>query len=399
MPVHGKLKIEILAINVNSLNVSTMDSKNSKNLLKIEGITSKKADVIFITDVRAKDKGEELKKLFNMSKNGSYRLYLNSTKESRGVAIAIKRGIFHEIRSTTIDRDNENYILLDVNLKGHNVVLGCIYGPNGNNPNFFKEIRGHLQRIGGNFIVGGDMNTILCEEGSVLNVDRIGEGRTPNVLNSREINVWIREGFAVDPFRAMYPEAQEISYLPFRSRLRGVGGGVNIYSRTRLDFYLISPSLLDGVHRVKYEDRLGTDFDHKGVSLTMGKRDFGGKINIFESTLSDMLSVPSGIMSIYDTINNHPVEQNEAVRVNIVQLDILIREIEMIKVVLGRVGSNEDLEQRRRIAEDNIAIVLNRFPAMEMLMEEAFSCSHKQLYEMIMIGIKKFLSSNTNKEN
>ncbi len=124
MPVHGKLKIELLAINVNSLNVSTMDSRNSKNLLKIEGITSKKADVIFISDVRAKDKGEELKKLFNMSKNGSYRLYLNSTKESRGVAIAIKRGIFHEIRCTIIDRDNENYILLDANFKGHNVVLG-----------------------------------------------------------------------------------------------------------------------------------------------------------------------------------------------------------------------------------------------------------------------------------
>jgi hypothetical protein len=67
------------------------------------------------------------------------------------------------------------------------------------------------------------MNTILCEDGGVLNVDRIGEGRTPNVLNSREINEWIRDGFALDPFRAMYPEAQEISYVPFRSRLRGGG--------------------------------------------------------------------------------------------------------------------------------------------------------------------------------
>jgi hypothetical protein len=270
-------------------------------------------------------------------------------------------------------------------------VLGCVYGPNGNNPNFFKEIRGHLQRIDGNFIIGGDMNTILCEEVGALNVDRIGEGRTPNVLNSRELNGWIREGFAVEPFRALYPEAQEISYVPFRSRLRGGGDGVHIYSRTRLDFYLVSPSLLDGVNKVKYEDRLGTDFDHKGVSLTMGKRDFGGKINIFESTLSDMLSLPSGIMSIYDTINNHLAEQNEAIRANIVQLDILIREIEIIKLMIGRLGFNEDLEQRRRIAEDNIAIVLNRFPATEVLMEDVFSCSYKQLYEMIMIGIKNTL--------
>jgi hypothetical protein len=123
----------------------------------------------------------------------------------------------------------------------------------------------------------------------------------------------------------------------------------------------------------------------------MGKRDVGGKINIFESTLSDMLSFPSGIMSIYDTINNHLVEQNEDIRGNIVQLDILIREIEMIKLMIGRVGCNEDLEQRRRIAEDNIAVELNRFPAIEVLMEDVFSCSYKQLYEMIMVGIKNTL--------
>jgi exonuclease III len=155
MPVNAKLKIDILSINVNSFNVSTLDTRSSKCLLKIEGITSKKADVIFISDVRAKNKGEELKRLFNMSRNGSYKLYINSTKESRGVAIAIKRGIFHEIHNTIIDRENENYILVDVNFKGHNVVLGSIYGPNSNCPRFFKDIEEHLRRIGGNFIIGG----------------------------------------------------------------------------------------------------------------------------------------------------------------------------------------------------------------------------------------------------
>ncbi len=84
MPVHGKLKIEILAINVNSLNVSTMDSRNSKNLLKIEGITSKKADVIFISDVRAKDKGEELRKLFNMSKMVAIDFTLTQLRKAGG---------------------------------------------------------------------------------------------------------------------------------------------------------------------------------------------------------------------------------------------------------------------------------------------------------------------------
>jgi exonuclease III len=230
MAMNGKLKIDVLSINVNSFNVSTFDSRSSKCLMKIEGITSKKADVIFISDVRAKDKGEELKKLFNMTRNGSYKLYLNSTRESRGVAIAIKRGIFHDIRNTILDRVNENYLLMDVNFKGHNLILGCIYGPNGNNPRFFRDISEHIQRIGGNFIIGGDMNTILCSEVGPLNVDRIGEGRVPNVLNSRIINEWIRDGFAIDPFRALYPEAQEISYIPFWSRHNVGDAGNQIYS-------------------------------------------------------------------------------------------------------------------------------------------------------------------------
>jgi hypothetical protein len=71
--------------------------KNSKTLLKIEGITAKRPDVILLTDVRAKDKSDELVKLFRLTQNGCYNLFLNSSKESRGVGIAIKRNIATKI--------------------------------------------------------------------------------------------------------------------------------------------------------------------------------------------------------------------------------------------------------------------------------------------------------------
>jgi ABC-type Fe3+-hydroxamate transport system substrate-binding protein len=60
-------KLTISAINVNSLNVSTMGTKNSKTLLKVEGITAKRPDVILLTDVRTKDKLDELVKLFRLT--------------------------------------------------------------------------------------------------------------------------------------------------------------------------------------------------------------------------------------------------------------------------------------------------------------------------------------------
>jgi 5S rRNA maturation endonuclease (ribonuclease M5) len=70
-------------------------------------VTGKRADVILLCDIRAKNRGEEIKKLFNLTMNGSYRVHLNSTKENRGVGIAIKRNIAHEIKGIkgTVPRD------------------------------------------------------------------------------------------------------------------------------------------------------------------------------------------------------------------------------------------------------------------------------------------------------
>jgi exonuclease III len=171
-----ELNINILTLNVNSLNVSTIDRKNAKTLLKIEGITGKKPDVTLLTDVRAGNRSTEICKLFSLTRHGSYKMYMNSTKDSRGVAIAVRRNIFHEVLDCVKDVVNENYILLRMTFKGVPVTLGCVYGPNGNNPMFFRDLRRQLSRLGGLFIVGGDMNTILCTDVGDDNLDKIGGG-------------------------------------------------------------------------------------------------------------------------------------------------------------------------------------------------------------------------------
>jgi hypothetical protein len=51
-------RLSISAINVNSMNVSTLGMSQSKTLLKVEGVTMKKTDIILLSDVRAKDKGD-----------------------------------------------------------------------------------------------------------------------------------------------------------------------------------------------------------------------------------------------------------------------------------------------------------------------------------------------------
>jgi exonuclease III len=191
----NNLSLRLSSINVNSMNVSTLGTRNAKTYLKIEGVTGKKPDVIFLCDVRANNRGDELEKLFRMTRNGNYCLYLNSTRNSRGVGIAVRRAIAHEVKKIVRDIRNENFILLDIELKGKRLTLGSVYGPNENNVNFFRELKSKLGDFGTNkWIVGGDFNTLLDMDRSIENLDRLGAGRIPNKVNGEFINEWIAEG-------------------------------------------------------------------------------------------------------------------------------------------------------------------------------------------------------------
>jgi hypothetical protein len=181
------------------------------------------------------------------------------------VGIAIKRNIATKVIGITMDRMDENFILMSIVIKGKRLTIGSVYGPNANEPGFFRRLRPQIEQMGNDDIIGGDMDTVLCNRNDGENLDRIGVGRIPNGLNSRELNNWISEGFAVDPFRALYPLEKEISNIPFRVR-----NNEHRYSRSRLDFCLVSGSIIDSVSKVKYEDRIGSDFDHKEVFLFTG---------------------------------------------------------------------------------------------------------------------------------
>jgi hypothetical protein len=63
--------------------------------------------------------------------------------------------------------------------------MGCVYGPNKNNLDFFWWIKYQKKELG-IFIKGGDTNTILENYIGLDNLDRNGEGSISNIQNSRE---------------------------------------------------------------------------------------------------------------------------------------------------------------------------------------------------------------------
>jgi hypothetical protein len=175
-------------------------------------------------------------------------------------------------------------------------------------------------------------------------LDREGAGRVPNRQNSKIINDWIERRFLIDPFRMLYPEVKEMSYIPFRSRINARD---NIMStgKFRLDFFLISEGLLDSVDKVRYEERLGSDFDHREVTLKLGQNRIGTKITIHDSTLHDDIAEDKVYLTVYENVANNLANLDENIRDNLVQMNILIRE----KEILGRQarvdGGNIEIRQ------------------------------------------------------
>jgi len=371
---------------VNSFNVSTLGTRNSKSYLKIEGITFPKHDIIFLCDCRLKEKTNEIKKLFGLNRNSSYKLYTNSDRESRGVAIAIKRNIGHEILDTYSSVD-QNVLLCKIKIKNCTLTIGSVYGPNENNPVFFQNLRRQISEWGLPYIVGGDFNTILDHSAGEGNMDREGGMRIPNHRNGEVIQEWIQTGTAIDPFRALYPEQREFSYVPFRHVVNRDG----ILGKSRLDFFLIDRELIDVVARVKYGDKISNDFDHKMVNLIIGKRKAGQRVRIFNDTLEHMLTREVGISCIFDCLINHSQVRDEHLARNIGIVLRDVAEFYEVEELFYIGGQDNNLMQRLVEIKEQIQADISLLPTIDEMMLLNYTCNWRNLYEAISGNLKNSL--------
>ena len=163
----------------------------------------------------------------------------------------------------------------------------------------------------------------------------------------------------MDPFRVLFPEKTEFSFTSFR-RVDNIG-------KNRLDFFLISRELITQVKNVAYEDRLGRDFDHKEVTLSLGHRQKVRKEQIFKDTVNDERAKFSGIVAFYDTMNEHKRVPDEQLREKVGQTEQLLRDIEKIKL-----AERWD-ELPAKIMELNE--LMDTYPNIEALLEGEFTCN------------------------
>ena len=79
-----ELNLNISTLNVNSFNVPTMGGKVSKTFVKIEGVTGKKADILFMCDCRMGRKAKEVEKILTCHKMGNIKCILIQTQKAGG---------------------------------------------------------------------------------------------------------------------------------------------------------------------------------------------------------------------------------------------------------------------------------------------------------------------------
>ena len=106
----------------------------------------------------------------------------------------------YKIQQKIID-NNGNFIILNLDIQNQHLTLINLYGPNVDNPEFFKKISSYIDDIGNtDIIICGDYNCVINPELDYYNYKGINNAKARNeVLNL------INEKFLIDAFRENCP--------------------------------------------------------------------------------------------------------------------------------------------------------------------------------------------------
>ena len=256
--------VSIMSQNTNSLSLSSADNHNTlldKFNCKLMAILKNKPDICLLQDIRIGKEEGFVKKKLSLNMLGSYSIFSQSlSSNSRGVAIIINNDLNFEVFNIYKSTCN-NVIILDININGFNFSLGSIYGPLQRDcSSFISHIKKKISEIANEyFILGGDYNAITnMTRPELVNPDLFQTLSIPNPIHSRNLCQWIEEGGAVDIYRLINPNKNDMSYIPF---------GETKVNRSRIDLFMVSPNLINAIHKVEYLGNKSTLFDHKLMCL------------------------------------------------------------------------------------------------------------------------------------
>lgn len=187
---------------------------------------------------------------------------------SRGVAIAFNNSFEFKVKKVLGD-ENGNYLFVLVQIKEVDYLLVNIYGPNRDNPEFYRGINFTIVNFGcQNVIVAGDWNLVLDPSKDYENYKNINNVKAQEMVLQMMDNIDL-----CDIWRELNPDCRRFTWR--RSRP---------FQQSRLDFFLVSDSLIVNVADADIMCGYRTDHSCVTLKLTFGeskiKRNTFWKLNI-----------------------------------------------------------------------------------------------------------------------
>jgi exonuclease III len=186
----------------------------------------KGGDIYFLIDTRFSDHVENKIK----EEWGSNVIFSSFSSQSRGVAIFFKKNLCVEILNQSTDPSG-NMLSVLVNFDDNKILFTALYGPNEDNPEFYKEkLFSLIDQWQPDFAVyGGDWNLVMDQ-----NLDTKNYLHENNKNAKNEVKNKMEYYSLIDVWRELNPTSETYSWI---------GKSTNPKKFARLDFFLISNAL------------------------------------------------------------------------------------------------------------------------------------------------------------
>lgn len=170
---------------------------------------------------------------------------------SKGTSILFDRNLDYKLGPKTVDTEGR-YVIVEIEIEQTEIVLGCVYAPNNDNPNFFTEFLTEVDKFQNpNIIIAGDFNLVFD-----TSLDRAGSSEY-NHPNSLSVLCNFMENMELnDIWRIRNPDLQRYSCHK-----------KNSLQFSRIDFFLVSSSLVQSVNSTGIKPSFCSD--HSIISLEL----------------------------------------------------------------------------------------------------------------------------------
>ena len=241
-------------LTIKSFNVNDLGNVRKRNEI-FKFLEKKDGDIYVLIDTRFSQRLENRVK----AEWGSQVFFSSFSSQARGVAIFFKKGTSVEVLKQKSDNKG-NLLSLLLKYDDEQFLLTGLYGPNEDDLQFYRnEVFELINEWSPNYTVyTGDWNLVMNQ-----NKDTKNYLHENNIIAKNEVKNKMEEFSLIDVWRDLNPDS---------ARYTWIGKGTNPKKFARLDFFLISNTLLPFIAKAIIEP--GILSDHSMTSIEIDFRKF-----------------------------------------------------------------------------------------------------------------------------